>query len=346
MISVSSRSSRSNRVAWWSVLVFLALMPWTPTASAQEVDVDAETRTAARELARQGVEAYEQGDNETALDRLDRAYALVPAPSISVVQARVLVRLGRWVEALDRYEKTRVFPLGSAAPDAFRQAVADAVTEGEALRARIPRLIVHVTTHSGSPDGLVVTLDGKPMPPELLDVQRPLDPGSHEVTASAPGYQPVERAVNLVEGEHKAVEIQLSPPRKPVQATKPEPPKTLAGPPQPMPHTDRTSTEEVAGWTVLGVGTAAIVAGTVTGLFALGKKSYLDKVCLVHSECPPHAEDEIHSFRLNRTVAYVSFAIGAASVTAGGYLLLAGTHDSSHIAADIGLHSVGLSGRF
>jgi hypothetical protein len=328
-------------------MVCVALTSWAAAAPAQEVDEDAETRTAARELARQGAEAYDSGDDLTALDRLDRAYALVPAPSISVMQARVLVRLGRWVEALDRYETTRVAVLGPAAPEAFRQAVADAITEGEALRLRIPRLAVHVTTPNGPPPGLSVTLDGKPVPPELLDVERPLDPGAHEVMASAPGYEPVVRRVDLAEADNVALEIVLSLHLEPAASPPPAPPKAPAPKPQPAPRSDRMSTREVAGWAALGVGAAALATGTVTGLIALKRKSRLDGICGPDgSECPPSSEDDIDSYRLNVRLSYVSFAVGVASVGAGGYLLLAGQRDSSHVAALLGMDGVALSGRF
>ncbi|MBN1607286.1 MAG: PEGA domain-containing protein [Polyangiaceae bacterium] len=349
MISASSYSSWQHRlrsVRRYFVL-FAAVTTWAALAPAQEEEADAQTRTAARELARQGAEAYDNGDDQTALDRLDRAYALVPAPSISVMQARVLVRLGRWVEALDRYEKTRVTVLGPTAPEAFRQAVADATTEGEALRLRIPRLAVHVTTPNGPPPGLGVTLDGKPVPPELLDVERPLDPGSHDVAASAPGYEPVVRRVEVDEADNVALEIVLSLHLEPATPPSPEPQKTQAPNPRHAPRSDRMSTREVTGWAALGLGAAGVATGAVTGLIALRKKSRLDSICGPDgSGCPPGSKDDIASYRLNVRLSYVSFAVGIASAGAGGYLLLAGNHDSSHVAAAFGADGVTLSGRF
>jgi hypothetical protein len=349
MTSVSDYLSRPHRLrpTWRSWVLFAVLTSWATHAQAQEEEAaDAETRTAARELARQGAEAYDSGDDETALDRLDRAYALVPAPSISVMQARVLVRLGRWVEALDRYEKTRVAVLGPNAPDAFRQAVADATTEGEALRSRIPRLAVHVTTTNGPPSGLNVLLDGKPVPPELLDVERPVDPGSHEVNASAPGYEPVVRSVDLAEADNVALEIVLSLHLEPAISPPPLPPKAPAPPPR-VPSGDRMSMRDVTGWAVLGVGAAALVTGTVTGIIALKKKSRLDGICGPdRSECPPGSEDDIDAYRLNVRLSYVTVAVGIASVGTGGYLLLAGNRRSSHVAAWLGTDGVALSGRF
>ena len=119
---------------------------WSSASHAQ--GVDAETRTVARELARQGADAFERHDYTTALDRLTRAFSLFSAPTISVMQARSLVHLGRFVEALDKYEETQRMSLGDDSPDAFRQAVNEAKSEAEELRARIPRLLIRVRTTS------------------------------------------------------------------------------------------------------------------------------------------------------------------------------------------------------
>src|SRR3972149_2702255 len=123
-----------RRLGGWGLGLLLGLVMTASNARAQEVD--AQTRTLARDLAVQGAEAFEREDYVTALDRLNRAAALYPAPSIDVMRARALVRLGRLLEALDRYEETQRTPLAEDAPEAFRQAVSDAKREGAELHAR------------------------------------------------------------------------------------------------------------------------------------------------------------------------------------------------------------------
>ena len=197
-------TSASRRSA---VALVLALGCFAPRSHAQELD--AETRTLARELARQGADAFDQADYATALDRLNRAYSLFHAPTISLMQARALARLGRLVEALDRYEETSRVPLDNDAPDAFRRAVSDAIREGQDVRARIPRLFIRVRSTHGAPQGLSVLLDGRPVPPALLNVERPIDMGSHEITATAPGYHSVTKSVMLGERGSATLDIDL-----------------------------------------------------------------------------------------------------------------------------------------
>ena len=57
------------------------------------------TVTAAREIARQGLKAYDAGRYEEAADKLSRAYAVVKLPTLALHTARALVKVGRLVEA-------------------------------------------------------------------------------------------------------------------------------------------------------------------------------------------------------------------------------------------------------
>src|SRR5690606_38836603 len=115
------------------------------------------------DLALQGAEAYDSGDFSTALDRFDRAAALVTAPTITIMQARCLVALGRWVEALDRYHQVAPGQLPPDAPEAFVRAQIEARDEARTLEARMPRLELRLP--NGTPPARVdVRLDDKPVP--------------------------------------------------------------------------------------------------------------------------------------------------------------------------------------
>jgi hypothetical protein len=316
-----------------------ALLGLANVESAARADGDAQTRTLARELARHGAEAFDQKDYSTALDQFDRAEALFHAPSISVMRARSLAGLGRLVEALDAYEATKRVPLGDNAPSAFRDAVADAEREGEDLRKRIPRLTVRARLDNGDPGELRVLLDGKALPDALLNVERPIDPGRHEIVAQAPGHAPVTRLATLTEGDRVTMEIVLSAaPGGAVADAKRAPAEAVQAP------ADRSGGRALWGWTLAGVGVAAIGVGTVTGVMALGKKSSLDSEC--RPGCPPSAASEIDSFRTNRTVSYLGLSLGVASLGVGGYFLLSGRPESAHLTAQVGPQNVLISGAF
>jgi hypothetical protein len=338
--TISGIPIAGRRPRWIVLPVLVCLAMRTAPGHAQ--GADAEMRTVARELARQGADAFEQRDYATALDRLTRAYSLFRAPTISLMQARALARLGRLVEALDKYEETQRLPLGDEPPDPFLKAVGEAKHEAEQLRARVPRLSIQVRAVHGRLEGLSVQLDGKPVPSALLDVERPVDPGMHQVTVKANAYAPVVRQAQLAEGDRVAIEIALDVPRKAQLIDEPE-----AKPPAPDAvriSTDDPSPTPVWGWLGVGVGTVGLAAFGISGVVALQKKSDLDAVC--RPGCPASAAQDIDSFRTMRTISYVSLVAGAASLGVGGYLLLSGSPESAHIAVSVGPANASIGGAF
>src|SRR5689334_5824751 len=96
------RTASPHRLAvWLSLASCLSLsLPLSPSATrvAFAQEDDPLKRSAARDLAIQGAEAYDAGDFSTALDRFTRASALVSAPTLLVMQARSFLALGRWLE--------------------------------------------------------------------------------------------------------------------------------------------------------------------------------------------------------------------------------------------------------
>lgn len=342
----------SERVSRWTahdrrwalgLSLAVAVLASAPRAAAQEAD--AETRTAARELAGQGAEAFEKQDYVTALDRFQRAGTLFRAPSISVMEARTLVKLGRFVEALDKYEATRHIPLAPDASEALQRAVSDAVREGQELRARTPMLKISILGRRPGPDELKVTLDGKPVPSALLDVERPLDPGRHEIEAASAGLIPIQRRIDLSEGEHRVVEIQLGAASPDERLLLKAQSQRTDNVPMVAEASPAASNELVPwGWAATGLGIVSLGTSAVTGVIALNKKSNLDAAC--RPGCPPEFQGDIDSYRLNRTLSYTGLLVGAAALGVGGYILIYGSRESSHVRAAVTTQGAALSGAF
>ncbi|HLV64275.1 MAG TPA: hypothetical protein VKY73_00615 [Polyangiaceae bacterium] len=293
--SMRRRARRLGRAL--SVLSFLLLVA-EPTRAERS---DPMVRTAARELAIEGMNAFEAGDYAGALDRFQRAHALYAAPSLSVMEARCLVRLGRWVEALDRYEATQRARLEPNAPEAYKRAVADAVKESDDLRPRVPRLIISVTGTGPKKSPMAVRLDGRELPDALVGVALPVDPGRHELSLHAADHSPATRAVTLEEGEHETIVLEPGP----------RVADTTDG---------KASVRERLGWIAIGAGGLALTTGIVTGARALSIKSSADERC-AGGPCPAGVDDDLDSYSAHRTASFVAFGLGAAALAAGGYLL-------------------------
>ena len=83
----------------WLVLVFASLCLTSPT-HAQDGD-----RATARASFQNGVERFEAGDFEAALESFQSAYRLAPHYSVRVNMANCYERLARPIEALFNYER-------------------------------------------------------------------------------------------------------------------------------------------------------------------------------------------------------------------------------------------------
>ena len=309
--------SQFKRSLCFSLLSFSssALM-FTSSASAQ----DAEIRTAARDLATQGAQAFEAGDYARASDFFRRAHELVPAPSIALLRARSLAKLGQLLEAIDIYEQTARFKLPDDAPEAYSQAVETARNEMEDVRHRLPRLkVVLIGVSSSEP--AQVSMDDKTTPDALLGVERPINPGSHRLEARVGGQLRASRELSIVEGQSYLVELDVRPPAPP--------PKPIV-PPAPVSNTHPHSWQKTGGYVALGVGALGLGIGTYTGIVALNRKSDLDSVC--KPNCPPSSADDIDAFRSNRTISYVSFGVGIAAAATGVALLVLGKPSEEHLA--------------
>ena len=160
----------------------LALLFAASTASAQPVD--AATKSAARGVAEEALKLYDKGDFAGAYDKANRANELVHAPTMGLLTGKCLEKLGRWVEASEKYLEASRAPLEPGASAAQKTAQAEADRLRTALMPRIPS--VELVLDPPAPDA-DVTLDGKLVPPAMVGIKRPIDPGKHNVATSRGG---------------------------------------------------------------------------------------------------------------------------------------------------------------
>ncbi len=318
MTSASNSASRSCLARGWCALLACSLLLCVSTAHAED---DAETRTAARDLATQGAQAFDAGNYAEASDFFRRAHELVSAPSIALMQARSLAKLGQLLEAADTYEQTIRLKLPDDAPEAYVAAVQTARTEVEAVRARLPRLKLTVIGAT-SADAPQVTIDAKPTPAALLGVERPVNPGAHHFVVQVAGQVRATRDLTVLEGQSYQVELDV----RPVAPVQPVAPPEVS----PSGHGASSNSRRTLAYVALGVGALGLGVGTYTGLVALHHKSDLDSVC--HPDCPPSSAGEMSSWRSNRTVSWLSYGVGIAAAGAGVLLLTLGKPDREHVA--------------
>ena len=291
--------------------------PSAPTGDAVNLDL-------ARSTAVKGREAFNAGDYETALALFRRAYSLFPAPTVVLYEARTLEQMGMLIEAVDAYSRTTQIPIGANAPAQFAEAVEAARQEGEALRVRIPTLILEVRGASAADPNLTVTLNGRMLPTSQLGRAQNLNPGTYRVVGTVGANRRAQGEVTLVPGQNRRVELNLAPVTEEVSASA----NLLAAPAvesDSMSRRDVPALAYVAG----GVGIAGITAGVVTGLMANSKYNDAERECADH-RCAPGTPgpDAVDAFRTWRMVSSVSYGVGAVGIAAGVVLWLTASSDA------------------
>ncbi len=282
-------------------------------ASAAPADGEEGRRSAARELAREGLALLNEERYADAEDRLRRAFELVPAATVAVLRARALERLDRLVEATESYETAVRLGREPAAPPAFKDAAREAEAELLRLRPEVPRLTITLAGAASDDPALAVELDGEPVPPALLNVARPVDPGQHLVLASYAETVHDTRYVTVSRGGAVKVLMRID---AVVGAA-----SVAAPPPAPAePGAAAPSRQRQLGWVTTGVGGVGLGVGVVSGLRMLAYQGELDDGCRPH--CPAELDDELAGFRATRTVSAVGYGVGMLAVGLGAGMIL------------------------
>lgn len=287
-----------------------------PPPQSSEASPESEAKEAARNLAREALELMHQSRWAEARSLLSRAYALVPAPTIALLEGKALEQMGRLLEARERYDTaSRISATESS--EAFVAAAKEATERLAFLDRRIPKIAIVLEQDEQDSRIPLVSLDGGPLSREQWAAPRSVNPGEHVVSASLGGDVSVEDHVLVKEAETKQVYLRL---RRPVPIAGWTPP-LVAERPQPSNPT-RT-------WAVvaLGAGVAGLATGVTAGIIMLNAKSSLDNAC--SQGCPASMEDDLSRFRTARLVSTVGYGVGAVGLATFGSLLLFGPRERS-----------------
>lgn len=310
-----------KRLAAWMTIAALGL--GAAPASAQS-DAD---RKMARELGQQGADALDARRYDRALELFRKADQLYHAPTLTLGLARAYAGTGKLVSALEAYERLDREGAGVRPPPAFVTAVEQGRRESRAIAARIGRLVVEVVPTVA---GVSITIDGDPMPAAAIGLERPIDPGSHKVAATAPGYAPREVSIDVREGATRSVRLELDR----LEGAAPVDPAA----PAPGPVQSSSAGRRTAGYVLLGVGGAGLAAGAILGGLAVAKKSDLSAACGADKVCPPGESGTVSAFKAFGTGSTAALVSGA--VLAGGGLVLVLTAPRASASASSSTHLV------
>lgn len=307
------------------IAVAIALLGFVVSGRSAYAQEDASSVAAARTIGMEGLRLAESGNCREAIEKLERAEKLHHAPTTLAKLGECHVQVGKLVLGTEELARVAREQLAADAPPVFTSAKARAQKLLEETRPRLAQLHIKVV----GPASPQVTVDGETVPPALLDIDRPTDPGAHNVEASAPGFKSTSTPVSLKEGERMPVTLTLEvDPNAPVATDT----TTHNSPSQPGSHDARKSEGSngmrVVGWTLLGVGAAGLVTSGVAALLASGTKSDLDGACTADGACPREQESAISRLKTESTISTIGLIVGGVGLVGGVTILLASPSNS------------------
>lgn len=287
----------------------------------------------ARALALEGIELFEKERWSDAHERLSQAFELFPAPTVALLDAKALEKMGRLIEAHATFQRAAELSVDDESPKPFLRAVRDAERERDRVARLIPSLTIEVR---GASPSHRLTVNGVPLPSDAWGRPRAFDPGSYTVVAKRGTSVERSEQLTLVAGSQATLILTLPSAAAPMATP---PPPGVASEPRPSALT----------WTALGVGAAGIATGIVAGLVMRNAQNSLDEECT--PTCPEASRETLHRFRTARTVSAVGYSAGAVALGIGLWLHLDDTSaDEAPVAGGVsyrkGSAELQLSGAF
>lgn len=319
------------------ITAMVCLLPHTSFAQTAPSAADLQS---ARAAFRQGMELRAAGKIAEALAPLRTAHELAHTPITALELGRTLVAAGRFVEG------TEILLEAPRLPKAYDESAKGSAARVEAAKLAVESsakiATVRVTLEGGSRE-TQVKIDGETVQPTALAVGRKVDPGAHEIVGSNPRGEESKVRVELQPGESKDVTLWLKPSPKPPPVVVAPPvvaqPVPVAPPPQPPPPPPPPPPENTTWKTValvgFGVAGAGAIAGTVTGVIALGAANDAKTAC-AGTLCPSDTFDRIEGGRGAATGSTIAFAVAGAGLVVGVTALFMKPSDPSASRAQNG----------
>jgi tetratricopeptide (TPR) repeat protein len=301
-------------------------------ASQSSAQSDADVSTA-REIAKEGLSAYDAGRYEEASQKLSRALEVVGVPTLALYTARANAKLGRWVRALDLYLLATRLRSKGASEAAQLEAQREAEKERTELLAVVPRLSIEV--EGGSLQDVEVTIDGRAVDRSQLGGVEFVDPGNHLIVARR-GAEVVKAHLSISQRETKTAVLSLGSLPESVTDHDAAPrdvfasPKTnLEGSERRMRVTDHGATQRTFGWVGLGVGGAGLLTGAGLGAWLLLERPRLEDAGCAGSSCYDDQGKDVDRYNAVRTASLVGFVAGTAFAAVGAALLFTASPEGS-----------------
>lgn len=188
-----------------SIHVLILIMKKNPLLSLMlimTVSLPVLAQDEAKNLFKEGIEAFHAGDYPTALESFEASYAIRPMPKILFNMAMCQKAMYRYSDALETFEK--FIQTANLPADSPMHREVD--SERSELLSKVGRITVIST-----PLRAQVLIDGTPIGETPLMSAHPVDPGEHHITVEKKGYRPYRRQVSVASDTTLELQAKLRP---------------------------------------------------------------------------------------------------------------------------------------
>jgi hypothetical protein len=301
------------------LLVLLICAAASRQAYAQATDTD---RSLAQSLFDQGKRLMDAGKFADACPKLEESERLDPAGGTLLNLALCHEHEEKVATAWTDFKAA----LGAARRDGRQDRIDAAEQHITALEPKLPWLTITVTDAA---PGQELKLDGALIGQAAWGTAVSIDPGNHELSASAPGRKQWTSNVTLAISARESMNVPalaIAPEQAaftPVAAQPIVPARPAVPAPEPQPrHAPAALGYQTTGWLIGGAGVVATGVGVYFGVRTFSKKKQSDALCPTDLTCTPQGaalNDEAHS---SAWISDVAIGVGLAAIGAGVYLLL------------------------
>ena len=297
---------------------FALVLSLLPVRALAQSTAPVSDRSVANDSAARGRAAFEQRDFFAATELLCRAVALDPAPLSYLYLARAHAAQNQLLEAAEDYRHALAAPAPADVSPSNEPVAEEARHELTLLEGRIPTVTLAPGDIEQHATGVRIALDGQvgAIPGHAIS----LNPGRHEISATADGG--LQARATFEVGEHESKTVRLAWHTNGVRAQQGQSALSNAS----------SGARRTWGIVALGVGATGLGIGTVTGVAALTRYSAAEQSCPA-GRCTQGAQypDDGSAFRALRTISAAGYVVGVAGVgTWLGLLLTAPTANPEH----------------
>jgi len=301
-------------------LVLLTLALCALFSLSSHAQTSAADKAAAEALFDEGVALLSKGKYEAACKKLEDSERVDSGIGTLLYLADCYEKLGRTASAWATFRAAASKAQSAGQPDRARAGM----DRANRLEGKLVRLSIDAAPETKALEGLTIRRGSESVPSTLLGMAVPVDPGSYEVVAAAPGYLPFSTTVTVdptkanetvmipvLEADPNAVP-EATPAAAPAAATAATPEE----PPAPPGRTQRT-----VGLVLGGVGLVGFGVGTAFGLVAIDKNNQALDLGCEGTSCPPGDGEALSASAFDSaTLSTVFFVAGGALLATGAVL--------------------------